>query len=85
MMESWIKRRLLEMGFDDVGIVSLENFPPEEDKRVFLNWLEKGYHADMEYMERGKDARLNPNLSPLKGQRVLSWLFYLMVQKGLES
>ena len=62
MMESWIKRRLLEIGFDDVGIVSLENFPPEEEKEVFLRWLELGYHADMDYMEKSKDARLNPNL-----------------------
>lgn len=58
----WIKDKLLNLGFDEVGVASLKDFPPEEDKRVFLEWIERHYYADMEYMRKTKDIRLNPKL-----------------------
>lgn len=58
----WIKERLMDLGFDDVGVVSLEGFPPEEDKKVFLEWLEGGFNADMDYMHKTKEVRLNPKI-----------------------
>jgi len=55
----WIKKRLKSMGFDDVRIASLKGFPPKEDVEVFLRWLKNGYHADMSYMEKTAEIRMN--------------------------
>jgi len=56
----WIKDKLLDLGFDGVGVASLKDFPPEGDKRVFLEWIERRHYAGMEYMHKTKDIRLNP-------------------------
>ncbi len=49
-----VKRRARELGFDLVGIAPVTN-PPTYPH--FLDWLAKGYHAAMAYMERRKEER----------------------------
>ena len=46
-----------ELGFAKTGFTSTEL--GEHETRL-LNWLERGYHGEMSYMQRHADLRLNP-------------------------
>ncbi|EKD52402.1 MAG: iron-sulfur cluster binding protein [uncultured bacterium] len=46
-------------GFDACGFT---NVLEPEHRDYFLSWLKAGQHADMRWMERGCDKRLNPRL-----------------------
>jgi epoxyqueuosine reductase len=50
-----IKAKALSLGFAKVGIAPAESLP-EEDRRLH-EWLTKGYHATMRWMERNADRR----------------------------
>lgn len=53
-----IKQKSLELGFESCGISKAEKL---SEKEAFLkNWLEKGLHATMHYMENHFDKRLDP-------------------------
>ncbi len=54
-----IKAKAIELGFDLCGIA-----PVREScfKEQFREWLEQGYAADMTYMKREPERRLNPSL-----------------------
>ncbi len=47
----------LEVGFDRVGVARLE---PVATGQAFLHWLDRGEHAEMAYLERRTEARLDP-------------------------
>jgi epoxyqueuosine reductase len=54
---------LRDAGFSLVGIAKVE--PLEEEMRNFSEWLRRGYHAGMGYMERNADKRADPrNILP---------------------
>ncbi len=53
-----IKQKARELGFDSVGIARAE-FLENEAPRL-ENWLAKGYHGKMKYMENHFDKRLDP-------------------------
>ncbi len=55
-----IKQFAKKLGFDDVGIVKAVFL--EDEKERLLSWLKKNYHADMGYMERNVEKRLDPRL-----------------------
>src|ERR1035437_1589404 len=44
-----------EHGFEMVGFAKVE--PLKEEYEHYLTWLEKGYHADMKYMEKNQGKR----------------------------
>jgi epoxyqueuosine reductase len=46
-----------ELGFDEIGIAGVDL--SEAEARLFA-WLEKGYHGDMDYMERHGTKRTRP-------------------------
>lgn len=48
------------MGFDEIGIVKADFLA--EEKARYIEWLNKGYNADMQYMARNIDKRLDPRL-----------------------
>ena len=52
-----IKTWALEEGFDRAGIARLV---PSEDGQAYLDWLERGDHAEMRYLERRPEVRLDP-------------------------
>ena len=58
-IESDIKQKALELGFDAVGITTAV---PVESKQVeyFQQWLEKGNAAGMGYLHRNIDKRFDP-------------------------
>ncbi len=52
-----IRAEALRLGFSKAGFTKPElSFPQEK----LLSWLRKGMHADMEYMERNLELRLDP-------------------------
>ncbi len=55
-----IKQFAKKIGFDDIGIVKAIFL--EEEKERLLSWLENNYHANMGYMERNVEKRLDPRL-----------------------
>lgn len=55
-----IKEKALEMGFAACGIAKAEELTNE--KNYVDAWLQNGYQAEMAYMERNADKRLNPCL-----------------------
>ncbi len=44
-----IREQAFSLGFDDVGITSAKI--PEEDIQAYRNWLDRGNHAELSYME----------------------------------
>lgn len=58
-----LKRRIKEfansLGLPLVGFAQIQK-PPHG--KFYLDWLEKGYHGEMDYMLRTKEKRANPNL-----------------------
>lgn len=47
------------LGFQDVGITDLDL---SQHRESLQKWLDKGYHGDMEFMQRNVDKRLQPDL-----------------------
>ena len=68
-----IKQLALESGFDFCGI-SEAIFLEEEAPRL-EQWLKKGYHGKMQYMENHFDKRLDPRLLVDGAKSVISLLF----------
>src|SRR5687767_6421135 len=52
-----LRQCLQALGFDDVRFASIPNSSPTVPLRA---WLAAGMHADMQWMERTADKRLNP-------------------------
>ena len=55
-----IKAKALQLGFDACGIAKAELLA--DDARTLQTWLNKGYHANMSYLENHFDKRTNPQL-----------------------
>ncbi len=55
-----IKKYAIQIGFDDLGIVKADFL--DSEKKYFLDWLDKGYNAEMGYMSRNIEKRLDPRL-----------------------
>lgn len=62
-LESAIRRRAGELGFDPVGITTLG---PANTYDAFRAWLERGYAGEMAYLERGAGKRRDTRL-PFEG------------------
>ncbi|MDX2129973.1 MAG: tRNA epoxyqueuosine(34) reductase QueG [Chloroherpetonaceae bacterium] len=57
-IEESIKGRALQLGFSQCGISKPE--PLEEEAIHLENWLKKGFHGEMKYMESNFEKRINP-------------------------
>lgn len=55
-----IKTKSQDLGFSDCGILPAEAL--EEDRPRLMQWLEKGMHGSMQYMERNLEKRIDPRL-----------------------
>lgn len=53
-----IKQKALELGFSAIGI-SKADFLEKESKQL-RNWLDNGFHGEMQYMENHFEKRTNP-------------------------
>jgi len=65
-----IKQKALELGFDSIGIAKADFL--EEEAPSFEDWLKKGYHGKMKYMENHFDKRLDPRLLVPGAKTVIS-------------
>jgi epoxyqueuosine reductase len=64
-LESRIRAKAAELGFDPVGITSLG---PARTHDAFAQWLANGYGGEMTYLERGAEKRKDSRL-PFEGVR----------------
>ena len=53
-----IKQRARTIGFDMIGIVRADQLEAERNR--LLEWLSRGYHADMHWMARDPEKRADP-------------------------
>jgi epoxyqueuosine reductase len=56
-MKEFIRRRALEIGFDDCRFTSAE---PPDSAAQFRRWLENRFHGEMAYLERNAAKRVDP-------------------------
>lgn len=68
-----IKKEAKRLGFDSCGIAKAEFLEDEAEK--LENWLQKGFHGKMKYMENHFDKRLNPCLLVDDAKSVISLTF----------
>ena len=68
-----IKTRAREFGFEFCGISRAEKLDEEEAK--LEDWLKKGHHGRMQYMENHFDKRLDPSLLVPDAKSVVSLLY----------
>lgn len=55
----FVKKNALRLGFDYCGIARAQRL--EEDAKRLENWLHKGMHGQMQYMEKHFDLRIDPS------------------------
>lgn len=55
-----IKQKAIEIGFDKIGFVRAETLTHEGEN--FFKWLDLGYQAEMKWLEREPEKRINPKL-----------------------
>ncbi len=68
-----IKTKAMELGFSGINIAKAE-FMTDEAKHL-EQWLNAGYHGDMNYMENHFDMRLNPTLLVPDAKSVICLLY----------
>jgi epoxyqueuosine reductase len=56
-----IKEKALQIGFSACGITNAHALPLEKET-AFRQWLQHGFHADMHFLQRNMDKRMNPEL-----------------------
>lgn len=80
-----IKNQALQLGFEAVGICRAEEM--EEYLQHKLNsWIEEGYYADMVYLSRNVDKRIDPTLLVENAKSIISVaLNYYPPQKQTEA
>ena len=59
-LTQFIKNRADSLGFFSCGISQVREL--DEQKSTLDSWLENGYSAEMNYMQRNKEMRINPAL-----------------------
>lgn len=75
-----IKERVLHEGFEKVGIVAAAALNPERNQ--LIEWLGRGYHADMRWMARDPEMRTDPRrLFPAVRSVVVVAINYYTPQK----
>ena len=55
-----VKRIALEVGFDACGVAPADVL--SDDEYPLRQWIARGWHADLGYMERNLDKRMDPRL-----------------------
>ncbi|MCK7556076.1 DUF1730 domain-containing protein [Chitinophaga sedimenti] len=80
----FIKQRARELGFDHCGIAKAEQL--DEDAYRLEQWLNKGMHGNMQYMENYFDKRIDPRKLVDNAQSVITLLLnYYPSQQQVEG
>ncbi len=67
-----IRKYALEIGFTDCGFSRVRELT--EYERAYKVWIDNGHHANMEYMERNIEKRINPSGIVENAATVISFL-----------
>ncbi len=78
-----IKNAAKALGFDYCGISAAEFLA--EDAKPLENWLKKGMHGKMSYMERHFDMRLDPTLLVPGARSVISLIYNYYPSKSISK
>jgi epoxyqueuosine reductase len=65
-----IKEKALQIGFHKVGVARAEALPRERE--YLEDWLARGFHAEMRWMEREPEKRADPQLLLENAKSVIS-------------
>jgi epoxyqueuosine reductase len=80
-LSAFIKQEAALLGFDACGIAPVSEL--KEDGIHLNNWLQNGYHAEMGYMQRNVDLRINPGLLVENVRSVIVFLYNYYPSKVL--
>jgi epoxyqueuosine reductase len=72
-LTAFIRQEAELLGFSACGIAPVEIL--HEEATHLDNWLQKGYHAGMEYMHKHRDLRINPELLVENAKSVIVFLY----------
>lgn len=72
-LTAFIKQEAASLGFAACGIAPAAEL--EEDGIHLRNWLQKGFHAGMEYMQKHADIRSKPDLLLENAKSVIVFLY----------
>lgn len=75
-----IQQKAEELGFLAIGFAKAEKLNEEEFR--LKDWLSKGYHAEMQYMENHFEKRLDPTLLVDGSKTVISLAYNYFPQKN---
>ncbi len=81
-----IKSKAKELGFDDCGISKIETFN-NFTREKYNEWINSGFSADMQYMERNIDKRFDITKMVENAKSVISVIlnYYPEVKQNTES
>jgi epoxyqueuosine reductase len=82
-LSAFIKQEAASLGFADCGIAEVTVL--SEDEIRLKTWLQKGYHAGMDYMQKHADLRINPELLVDNAKSVVVFLYNYFPSKMMES
>jgi epoxyqueuosine reductase len=80
-LSAFIKQEAALLGFDACGIAPVTNL--DQEGIHLNNWLQNGYHAEMGYMQRNVDLRINPGLLVENARSVIVFLYNYYPSKVL--
>jgi len=80
---SLIKDEAYRMGFEFVGISKAEQM--QDEARRLEEWLNKGYHGEMSYMENHFDKRVDPTKLVPGAKTVISLMYNYYPEKEQED
>ncbi len=82
-LSAFIKQEALSLGFAACGIAPSEML--EEDVVHLDTWLQKGFHAGMDYMQKQAHLRANPELLVENAKSVIVFLYNYYPEKMMDA
>ena len=78
-----IHQEAIRLGFLDCSFSKIRTLDEHESR--YMDWLNQGHHASMDYMERNIDKRLNPALLVEGANTVISLLYNYFIKETLNG
>jgi len=82
-LSAFIKQEAALLGFAECGIAPASRL--EEDGFHLKNWLQKGFHAGMDYMQKHAELRVNPELLVKNAKSVIVFLYNYYPAKMMDT
>ncbi len=82
-LSAFIKQEAASLGFAACGIAPAVEL--NEEKAHLDKWLLNGYHAGMDYMQKHKDLRVNPDLLVENAKSVIVFLYNYFPSRMMDS